>query len=115
MELIENGRSWKDVMNESPTQIQADSGRYELGQIPVVDRTNFTTGLITAPVTNSGDGTTVFAQIIKLYPADQQRSFEDARGLVINDYQTFLEEKWIESLKKKYPVKVNEKVFQSLL
>lgn len=115
IEQIQKGRSWKDVMSENPTQMQADSGRYELGQIPVVDRTNFTTGLITAPVTNNGDGTTVFAQIIKLYPADQQRSFEDARGLVINDYQTFLEQKWIESLKKKYPVKINEKVFQSLL
>ena len=45
----------------------------------------------------------------------KQRSFEEARGLVINDYQNFLEEKWIVQLKKKYPVKVNEKVFQSLL
>ncbi len=115
VEQIENGRSWKDVMSENPTQVQADSGRYELSQIPVVDRTNFTAGLITAPVTNNGDGTTVFAQVIKIYPADQQRSFEDARGLVINDYQSFLEEKWIESLKKKYSVKVNEKIFQSLL
>ncbi len=112
---IQQGRQWKDVMSENPTQIQADSGRYELGQIPVVERTNFTAGLVTAPVTNTSDGTTVFAQIIKLYPADQQRNFEDARGLVINDYQTFLEQKWIEQLKKKYPVKVNEKVFQSLL
>lgn len=115
IEQIEKGRSWKDVMSENPSQIQADSGRYELGQIPVIDRTNFTTGLITAPVTNNGDGTTVFAQIIKLYSADQQRSFEDARGLVINDYQTFLEQKWIEQLKRKYPVKMNEKVFQSML
>ncbi len=115
MEQIQKERSWKDVMSENPTQIQADSGRYELSQIPVLERTNFTPGLITAPVTNNGDGTTVFAQIIKLYPADQQRNFEDARGLVINDYQTFLEQKWIEQLKRKYPVKVNEKVFQSLL
>ena len=115
IEQIQKNRSWKDVMSENPTQIQADSGRYELSQIPVLERTNFTPGLITTPVTNNGDGTTVFAQVIKLYPADQERNFEDARGLVINDYQTFLEQKWIETLKKKYPVKVNEKVFQSLL
>ena len=115
IEQIENGRSWKNVMSENPSLIQADSGRYELSQIPVVERTNFTEGLITAPVTNSGDGTTVFAQIVKLYPADQPRNFEDARGLVINDYQTYLEQKWVDALKKKYPVKVNEKVFQPLL
>ncbi|MEO6639431.1 MAG: peptidylprolyl isomerase [Ginsengibacter sp.] len=115
MEQIEKGGNWKDVLSEHPTEVQADSGRYELSQIPVIDRTNFTEGLVTAPVINKGDGTAVFAQVIKLYPNDQQRSFEDARGLVINDYQSFLEEKWIESLKKKYPVTVNEKVFKSLL
>lgn len=115
MEQIEKGRYWRNVMSENSTEVQADSGRYELSQIPVVDRTNFTQGLVTAPVVNSGDGTAVFAQVIKLYPGNQQRSFEDARGLIINDYQSFLEQKWIESLKKKYPVKVNEKAFLSLL
>ncbi len=115
MEQIEKGHSWKDVLSENPTEVQADSGRYELSQIPVIDRTNFTAGLVTAPVVNKDDGTAVFAQVIKLYPPGQPRSFEDARGLVINDYQSFLEEKWIELLKKKYPVKVNEKVFKSLL
>lgn len=115
MEQIDSGRYWKDVLSENPTEVQADSGRYELSQIPVIDRTNFTEGLLTAPVVNKGDGTAVFAQVIKLYPSDQPRSFEDARGLVINDYQSFLEQKWIELLKKKYPVKVNEKVFKTLL
>ncbi len=52
---------------------------------------------------------------LKYIPNNQQRSFEDARGLVVNDYQNYLEQKWIEQLKKKYPVTVNQKVFQSLL
>ena len=43
------------------------------------------------------------------------RSFEEAKGLVINDYQTELESKWVQELKKKYPVHVNETVLQSLL
>jgi peptidyl-prolyl cis-trans isomerase SurA len=114
-EKIRNGKNWKELATENSSQIQADSGRYELSQIPAADRTNFKPGLVTVPVINSGDGTAVFSVIIKMYPENQQRSFEDARGLVINDYQNLLERKWIEELKKKYPVKVNQKVFQSLL
>ena len=112
---LKKGKKWKNIISQDPTEIQADSGRYELGQIPVVDRTNFTTGLITMPVINKNDGTAVFAKILTLYPGRQQRSFADARGLVISDYQNYLEEKWVSQLKEKYPVKVNEKVMQALL
>ncbi len=108
-------KTWREVVSDNPTQIQADSGRYELGQIPVIDRTMFRDGLITSPVINKNDGTAVFAEIIKVYQGDEQRNFRDARGLVINDYQNYLEEKWIEQLKKKYPVKINGKVVDSLI
>jgi len=64
---------------------------------------------------NSGDNTTTFVKVLKMFPASQQRSFEEAKGLVINDYQLYLEEQWIQQLKKKYPVKVNEAAFQLLL
>lgn len=112
---LQKGKTWRQILNDDPSHVQADSGRFELGQIPVVDRTNFTTGLITMPVINKNDGTAVFAKILNLYPAHQPRTFQDSRGLVINDYQNYLEEKWVEQLRKKYPVKVNEKAFKSLL
>ena len=112
---LRTGKTWKEIVSENSTEVQADSGRYELGQIPVVDRTHFTAGLITLPAINKTDGTATFAKIIKLYPGHQQRDFEDARGLVISDYQNYLEQEWISQLEKKYPVKVNEKVFNDLL
>jgi peptidyl-prolyl cis-trans isomerase SurA len=49
-----------------------------------------------------------------VYNEPGQRSFEEARGMVISDYQQVLEDKWIAELKKKYLVKVNEAVFQSI-
>ncbi|MGH2647869.1 MAG: hypothetical protein ACRDE8_09895, partial [Ginsengibacter sp.] len=107
------GKNWNQLVKDN-SQIQADSGRYELSQIPVKEKTDFIAGLITEPIVNSGDGTSIFSLIIKTYPGGQQRSFADARGLVINDYQNFLEKKWVEELKKKYPITVNEKVFQSI-
>jgi peptidyl-prolyl cis-trans isomerase SurA len=114
-EQIKKGKSWKQVAEENLSQVQTDSGRYELIQIPAKPHTKFTEGMLTEPLVNENDGTATIVKILKIYPANLQRSFEEARGLVINDYQAFLEEKWIEQLKKKYPVKVNENVFQSLL
>jgi peptidyl-prolyl cis-trans isomerase SurA len=61
MDELKQGKTWKEIVNENPTAIQADSARYELSQIPVIDRTNFINGLITAPVVNSGDGTAIFS------------------------------------------------------
>ena len=111
---INKGKPWQNVIKDN-SQIQEDSGRYELSQIPVATTTNFSVGTITSPVVNKGDGTTIFSVVLKIYPENEPRSFADARGLVINDYQNFLEKKWVEDLKKKYPIKVNEKTLQSLL
>ena len=44
----------------------------------------------------------------------EPKEFEDAKGSVINDYQVYLEDQWVAELKKKYPVKVNKKVFRTL-
>lgn len=109
-----NYKSWKTLVEKSEGTIQADSGRFELGQIPVVERTNFQPGLLTAPVKNDTDNSLTFAYIIKMYPDRQPRSFNDARGFVINDYQAYLEDQWIAELKKKYPVRINEAVLKSL-
>ena len=71
--------------------------------------------MISEPVMNPTDNTASFVKVLKTFPEGQQRSFEEARGLVINDYQNYLEDKWVAELKAKYPIKVNEAVFQSLL
>ncbi|THU36962.1 hypothetical protein FAM09_18555 [Niastella caeni] len=112
--MKENYKSWQKYIDISGGQLQGDSGRFELGQIPVVDRTNFTEGLVTANVRNETDNSVAFAYIVKLYPNREVRGFADARGFVINDYQVYLEEKWIAELKKKYPVKINDAVLKSL-
>jgi peptidyl-prolyl cis-trans isomerase SurA len=112
--LEANYRDWKRVMETSDGTLQADSSRFELGQIPVLERTNFTPGLITAAVKNETDNSLSFAYIIKVYRDREPRNFSDARGFVINDYQSWLEDQWIAELKKKYTVKVNEAVVKSL-
>ncbi|MEO6232255.1 MAG: peptidylprolyl isomerase [Ferruginibacter sp.] len=112
---VQKGKEWKLIGEESDGKIQTDSGRYELGQIQFPAGTAVAEGLITKPLTNGGDNTSSFVKVLKIFPAKQQRTFAEARGMVINDYQGFLEEKWMNELKTKYPVKVNETVFKSLL
>jgi peptidyl-prolyl cis-trans isomerase SurA len=112
---LQNGKSWKQIATESDGKIQSDSGRYELSQIQLPAGTATREGLVSVPVVNTSDNTSSFVKILTMYPANQQRSFDEAKGLVINEYQGYLEEKWLAELKKKYPLKVNEAVFQSLL
>lgn len=112
---LQQGKDWKLIAGESSGLTQADSGRYEMTQIILPENTKPAAGLILPVTVNQADGTAGFLKIISIYSGGEQRSFEEARGLVINDYQTVLEEKWINELKKKYLVKVDEAVFQLLL
>jgi len=112
---LSSGKDWKLIEEESDGKLQSDSGRYELTQLQLPAGTTVSQGLISRPFVNSGDNTTSFVKVLQMFPENQQRSFGEAKGLVINDYQNYLEEKWVGELKIKYPVKLNESVFQTLL
>lgn len=43
------------------------------------------------------------------------KPFEEVRTVVISQYQDKLEKEWVAQLRQKYPVKVNEEVFRSIL
>lgn len=109
-----NPADWRQITGINGTDVVADSGRYELSQLPVIDHTNFAENAITPRVKNTNDNTYTFNYVMRLYREAGQRSFEDARGMVISDYQQVLEEKWIASLRNKYPVRVSEPVFESV-
>jgi len=111
--FIKSPGDWKTIVQNSDGTVQADSGRFEITQLPVSVSNNIKAGAISEPVKSSTDNTTTFAYAVRVYKDRMPRSFEDARGFVINDYQSFLEDKWIAALKKKYPVKVMEAVLQS--
>ncbi|HTB52076.1 MAG TPA: peptidylprolyl isomerase [Ferruginibacter sp.] len=113
--ILKTGKDWKEIEKDSKGTIQADSGRYEITQIVLPAGTTVTEGLVTDKVINNADNTASFVKILKVFPDNEQRSFAESKGLVINDYQNYLEEKWIGELEEEYPVKVNEAVFQSLL
>ncbi|WP_338356273.1 peptidylprolyl isomerase [Yeosuana marina] len=49
----------------------------------------------------------VVVQVKEVFPSSQQ-SFEEAKGKIISDYQTDKEHKWLQGLKDKYKVVINE-------
>lgn len=110
-----NHAGWRDYLSAEEGKVFADSARFELGQIPVAGRTNFQPGLLTANVINEADSSVTFSYIIRLHNAREQRSFEEAKGYVMNDYQQHLDDIWIAELKKKYPVKINQKVLNAVI
>ncbi|HVW60322.1 MAG TPA: peptidylprolyl isomerase [Puia sp.] len=112
--LAGNIYDWRRWSDSSAAGIQADSGRYELSQIPALEKAGPGANQLTPMVTNPSDNSVSFAYILNVYQGRSPRNYKDARGFVINDYQTYLEDEWIAALKKKYPVIVNERVFASL-
>lgn len=114
-ELLRKGDNWREIMETRPDEVQIDSGRYELAQLLGENNKGFPGKNSFSTFSRNSDGTTSFFCFLNEYGPDQQKSFDEARGLVINDYQLVVEKKWLDELKKKYPVKVNEQVFRSLL
>jgi peptidyl-prolyl cis-trans isomerase SurA len=106
---------WSSLLQNFSEQITADSNRFELDQLPGTDKQTLTPGTLTAPVVNSADQSATFAYILKRYTDPAPRSFEQAKGFVVNDYQAELEKQWVDKLKKKYPVSLDEKVWQEVV
>ena len=45
----------------------------------------------------------------------EPKALKETKGLVISDYQSQLEEEWLELLRKKYPVIVNDSLLKNVI
>ncbi|HEX5153440.1 MAG TPA: peptidylprolyl isomerase [Parafilimonas sp.] len=93
-------------------KVYADSNRYEIDQLPVKQQVPLQKGFQTSPEINDAGDSYTFIYVMQAYPETAQKSFEEAKGAVINDYQQELEQGWITGLKKLYPVKIDEAVLK---
>jgi peptidyl-prolyl cis-trans isomerase SurA len=112
-ELKKNPSGWRQVVFAYQETLAADSNRFETDQLPGEGKDS-KAGSFTKLVKNDSDNTIAFAYVIRFYPNKEPRNFSDAKGLVINDYQDELEKKWLNQLRAKYPVTINQSVLQEL-
>jgi peptidyl-prolyl cis-trans isomerase SurA len=114
LQLKNNAGAWRTIVSKYNNTAVADSSRFESGQLPVKQEVPMQKGFISQPELNDAGDAYTLVYVFDVYKNVEPRSFDDARGLVINDYQQVLEQKWITELKKKYPVKVNDEVAKNL-
>jgi len=86
-------------------------GLYSKGENTLVDGAGFTKAI--SP-TEKKDGKTRFGIVYNIRQPEP-KSLKEAKGLIISDYQTYLEEEWIKSLRAKYPVSVNKDILYKLV
>jgi len=112
--LLKDKTKWRSVLENYSDKITLDSSRFEITKIPGAQKTTAKAGTITNIVKNKDDNSASFALIFNIYSLPGQKTFADARGDVVSDFQDAIDKKWIAELKKKYPVKVNEDVLKSI-
>jgi peptidyl-prolyl cis-trans isomerase SurA len=116
-DIIKNNESDGDIARilseDSITSVKIKPGKYEEGDNKYIDMVKKEEGLYKATESDVED-LIVFVKIKEILPPEQ-KTFEQARGLVTADYQDYLEKEWIKQLKEKYPVTINEKVLNKLI
>ena len=67
------------------------------------------------PYYKNKDGSYSLLMADEVFSTPTQKTLKEAKGYVVSDYQDQLETAWKKELRAKYPLKVNKKVFKSLV
>lgn len=95
---------------QAPLALQVIEGPFERGNHPVVDLVRWEPGSYKL----EQDGRAYLVQVDKVLPPAPKK-LDEVRGQVISDYQQNLEQQWIQSLRQKYQVEINEAVLEQTL
>ncbi len=114
-EIVSNPSIIRDYEMQYGDLLQIDSSRFEIDAMPVKFDASMKLPAVTALQRDGDTEPYNFAYVVRLHEKPEPRTYEEAQGMVIGDYQEKLEAEWILQLKKKFPVKVNEKVIRQLI
>lgn len=113
--MISKGGAVSEVVaslnKDSQLKVKIDSNLYESGSNPILNDLPKEVGTSEVFEKDGRSFVVVFEKIM----APSNKTFQEARGVVISDYQTFLEEEWLKELKSKYEVEMNEEVLKKVI
>lgn len=93
---------------DSVLRIRVEKGIFRMGDNALVDKEVFGKDTIAQPVKDY-PYMAVYGKKLKA-----PKEMDDVRELVVADYQDALEKEWVEQLRRKYPVTVNEAVVDTV-
>jgi peptidyl-prolyl cis-trans isomerase SurA len=100
-----------DVINkDSELNLKVRMNKFEVAQTPYLKDRNFTQGL--NPV-YSMDGKWYVVKVSAVL-APGPKEYNEAKGLATSDYQAYLEKKWLEALRLKHKIVINEDVLYQI-
>lgn len=101
----------KEQLNtKDKIEIMSNVGVFEEGNDALPKSLKMQTGV--SDIVKEGEYYFV-TKINKVLPAGA-KTLEECKGKAINDYQQYLEQNWVDSLKKEFTVKINQDVFENV-
>lgn len=101
----------KEQLNkDNQVSIMVKTGVFEEGSEALPKHSKLNVGI--SEITKDGNYYFV-TQVIKKMPKGP-KTFEETKGKVINDYQQYLESRWVDELKKEFTISVDKEAFSQV-
>jgi len=98
---------------KNPDRVSIQRGRYEFSKFKDASQSELTRNKMKMISAMGSSYKMVYAR--QIFNTQTTKTLDEARGYVVADYQNFLEEQWNKKMRAEFPVKVNEKVFNSMV
>jgi peptidyl-prolyl cis-trans isomerase SurA len=99
----------KETLNvDNVVNVMTNTGKFEEGNSALPKNTKFEVGI--SEIFKEGEYYFV-VKVDKVMP-EGVKTLEECRGKVVNEYQQYLEQKWVDDLKQEFNVKINPEVFE---
>ncbi len=114
--LIKNKKISQDsllrrINKSNPLDLTIKADKFEKTENAIIDQIEWKKGVTQNMSMNNS---IVFVNVKNVLKAEPKK-LSEIRGVVTSDYQSYLEKKWLEELRLKYKVEVNENVFKTLI